>query len=148
MNSDIKIYTDGGARGNPGPSASAFIVIKNSKIIHKGSRYLGRATNNEAEYNAVIDAFEWLTKSNIREAINKVFFNIDSELVVNQLKGNYKTKSENLKPLITRIKILGNILDKEIVYRAVPREDNRLADKLVNQKLDLIKYTRGFDEKV
>src|SRR3990167_7939759 len=147
MGSYIKIYTDGGARGNPGPSASAFL-INNSKIIYKGSRYLGKATNNEAEYNAVIDAYEWLTQSSLRETIKKVVFNIDSELVVKQLQEKYRTKSENLKPLIARIKSLENILKKEVVYKTVPREANKLADKLVNQKLDLMQHTENFDENI
>ena len=148
MGSYIKIYTDGGARGNPGPSASAFLVINNSKIIYKRSRYFGKATNNEAEYNAVIDAYEWLTQSSLRETIKKVVFNIDSELVVKQLQEKYRTKSENLKPLIARIKSLENILKKEVVYKTVPREANKLADKLVNQKLDLMQHTENFDENI
>lgn len=139
MDNVIKIYTDGGARGNPGPAASAFVVIKKGKIIYKHSRYLGNATNNEAEYNAVIDVFEWLVKNALKEDINRLIFNLDSELVVNQLAGAYKVKSENLKPLFTKVKSLEGAVKKQISYKSIPREENKLADKLVNEKLDLIK---------
>lgn len=136
MGSEIIIYTDGGARGNPGPSASAFIVIRDGKIIYKHSNYLGIATNNEAEYKAVIAAGEWLQK-NMPNGIDLITFNLDSELVVSQLNRVYKVKSENLKPLYIKVKNTERIINTTTLYKAIPREKNRLADKLVNEELDL-----------
>ena len=60
MNNSVKIYTDGGARGNPGPAAAAFVVVADGKVIYKDSKFLGISTNNEAEYRALIIALEWL----------------------------------------------------------------------------------------
>jgi len=131
----IYIYCDGGARGNPGEAASAFVVKEGKNIIHKNSFYLGIATNNEAEYTAVQKAMVWLVSDKtFKEA--DVKFVLDSELVAMQLKGRYKVKSENLKKIYLTVKELENSFSGKVVYESVPREKNKLADSLVNQKLD------------
>src|SRR3989344_4328983 len=106
MVNSTKIYTEGGARGNPGFGAAAFVVLEDSKVIYKGSKFLGTVTNNEAEYTAVIIALEWLKKNLPKYFGREVRFFLDSQLVVQQLNGFYKVKSDNLKSLITTIKIL------------------------------------------
>lgn len=127
---NLEIYCDGGARGNPGPAASAFIVYENKKIIHKEGKALGVTTNNVAEYTAVIMALTWL-----KEATSVTFF-LDSELVVKQLTGLFKIKDEKLKELAINVKELERKFSGEIFYKSVRRESNAVADALVNETLD------------
>lgn len=136
MNKDLKIYSDGGARGNPGPAASAFVVIENGRVIFKASKYLGVSTNNVAEYSALILALYWL-KKNQSKTINKIAtFHLDSELIVKQLKGEYKIKNSKLKTLNNKIKKIEKNIELEIKYIYIPRAKNKIADHLVNKELD------------
>ena len=137
MNHSIKIYTDGGARGNPGPGGAAFVIMKDGKVIYKDSKFLGTSTNNEAEYYALIMALEWLNKNIEKLKGKNVLFLLDSQLVVRQLTGLYKVKSDNLKPLFKKVKNLTSTVNEvKLSFVSVGREKNRLADKLVNIKLD------------
>jgi len=104
MKSEIKVYADGGSRGNPGPSASAFLVEKKGEVIYSESKYLGNSTNNRAEYMAIIMALKWLTKN--RELIGDglITFFLDTELAVRQLTGVYKIKNAVLKKLVRTAK--------------------------------------------
>lgn len=131
----LKIYCDGGARGNPGPAAGAFVVMDGKKIVYKNSRFLGTTTNNVAEYSAAYDALKWLAvyKKNVHR---KLVFFLDSELVVRQLSGEYKIKSPKLKTLASKIKTLEKRMASEISYNYVPRAKNKLADEMVNKQLD------------
>ena len=131
-----KVYADGGARGNPGPAACAFVVVEDGKIIHKDSKFLGTATNNVAEYSAVLLAHEWINKNNKNLSYENIVFFLDSELVTRQLRGVYKIKNDSLKKLATKIKKLEMTLEKNVSYSSVPRSKNILADKLVNEQLD------------
>ena len=133
---ELNIYCDGGARGNPGPAASSFIVLVNGKEIHNESKFLGETTNNVAEYNAVLMAFKWLSQYLEKNKYSKVIFFLDSQLVVKQLRGFYKIKSERLRPLILTIKKMENILNENIFYTYIPRNRNRRTDFLVNKILD------------
>lgn len=128
----LSIYCDGGARGNPGPAAAAFVVFAGRKCLHEGGAYLERATNNVAEYTAVILALEWLHESG-RSSSTAHFF-LDSELLVEQLNGNYKVKSPNLKPLFARAESL--IKGGRPTFEHVERSKNARADALVNKILD------------
>lgn len=132
----LKIYTDGGARGNPGPSAAAFVVIEGGKVMHKGTEFLGKKTNNEAEYAGVIIALKWLLQKKDEYKKREILFCLDSELVTRQLVGQYKVKSKNLQPLITEVKKLERELGARVNYTYVPREKNRLADSLLNETID------------
>jgi len=132
MESTVEIYCDGGARGNPGPAACAFVAITNGKIIYKQGKYIGKATNNVAEYSAVILALTWLTKQNFQE----INFRLDSQLVARQLEGSYKIKNENLKSLFATARELQKKLNTQINFSYVPRIKNVLADRLVNDTLD------------
>lgn len=136
MNSFIKINTDGGARGNPGPAASAFLVFAADNKLVEGSKFLGKSTNNEAEYQAVLLALEWLETNYKNLDTNMVRFFLDSELVVKQLNGAYKIKSKNLLPLHLKAKSIIAKLPLKISFSFVYRENNIDADSLVNKEID------------
>jgi ribonuclease HI len=131
------IYCDGGSRGNPGPAACAF-VIKDSekKIIAKKGLFLETVTNNQAEYQAVILALDYLSKNPdlISQEIN-IF--LDSVLVASQINGLFKIKNSDLRNLLFKIRELESEIKSKIIYNIIPREQNADADLLVNQTLDL-----------
>lgn len=125
-----KIYTDGGARGNPGPAGIGVVIETNGKkfTYHK---FIGTATNNQAEYLAVIFAFE---KAKDLKIENIDLF-LDSELVCNQLKRVYKVKDKDLGSLF--VKTWNAILGfKKVNFFHVPRKENKEADFLVNKAID------------
>ncbi len=126
------IYSDGGSRGNPGPSASAYIILdQNEQLITEGGVYLGVTTNNQAEYQAVYQALQKASELEIKV----IDFRLDSDLVVKQLNGIYKIKNRDLWPIHENIKKLEASFDK-ISFSHVRREFNQLADALVNKTLD------------
>ncbi|KKU02922.1 MAG: Ribonuclease H [Candidatus Woesebacteria bacterium GW2011_GWE1_45_18] len=135
METLLKIYCDGGARGNPGPAAAAFVVERRGKVIFKSARFLGKATNNVAEYSAVLLAMRWLSKFDPKD-LSEVRFILDSELVAKQLAGLFKIKNENLRILYFSVKEEEKKIPLSISFAAVPRNKNRLADLLVNRTLD------------
>ena len=131
------IHTDGGARGNPGPSAIG-VVINCAGDIKKYGEYIGEATNNEAEYQAVIFALKKLKQLIGKEKAKseaEVEIHLDSELLASQLNGEYKIKEKNLQQLFLEVWNLRQDF-KSVSFKYIPREDNRGADKLVNQALD------------
>ncbi len=130
---EIVVHTDGGARGNPGPSACAFVAEINGKIIQQESSYLGTSTNNYAEYQGVLLALKWLVKN---FSTTTSTFYLDSELVVRQLNGIYKVKDKKLIELFDKIKDLSKSLNYAITYKHIPRTQNKIADFLVNKELD------------
>ncbi len=136
MDEDLIIYSDGGARGNPGPASCAFIAEYKGKIVFKNSKYLGKSTNNFAEYSGVILAFEWLEKNISSYPSEGITFFLDSELVAKQLAGLFKVKNENLKQLFYKVKLLEKKLKTKVSYKNISREKNKLADFLVNKELD------------
>ena len=128
----IIIYTDGGARGNPGPAGiGAVLYNENKKIIAEISRYLGVATNNQAEYKALISAL----RKAIELKADELDCYLDSELVVKQLKREYKVKNAELAPLFLEIHNL-SLSFKKITYTHIPREKNKAADQLANEAMD------------
>ena len=128
----MKVFTDGGARGNPGPAAIGVVVQdEQGRTVYELGRTIGETTNNVAEYRAVIGALEWI-KSQPRPAV--VNFYSDSTLVVNQLQGLWKIKQAHLKPLIDEVRRLAEGLI--VTFTAIPRAQNEAADALVNQALD------------
>jgi|OpeIllAssembly_1097287.scaffolds.fasta_scaffold403803_2 ribonuclease HI len=132
----LEIFTDGGSRGNPGPGASAFIVFKDKNEVFRQAFFFNKTTNNIAEYFAVLMAVLWLSKNIDIVGINAVVFKIDSELIVNQLKGIYKIKNEKLKNIYNKINNLTNSTGINISYTHIPRNLNKIADSLVNEKMD------------
>lgn len=134
----IIVYTDGGARGNPGPAAIG-VVIKDASghAIKSYGEVIGETTNNEAEYRAVISALQKAKALLGKERTKKISVevNADSEFVVRQLNGEYKIEEERLFPFF--IKIWNIKMDfGEIKFRHIPREKNKEADRLVNEALD------------
>jgi ribonuclease HI len=130
------IYCDGGARGNPGPAAIGFIVSdQRKKVLAKVGQTIGRATNNVAEYQGVVHALTWFQK-NISSPKPRIKIFLDSMLVVNQLNGFFKIKNAALRDLAIKVRQLENLLNAEVSYHFVPREQNQIADFLVNQALD------------
>lgn len=138
-NTHIIIYSDGGARGNPGPAGIGAVIERKledeSRKTDKISKYIGTATNNQAEYQAVIEALTWV-KENINEPDLEIECLLDSELIVEQLNQRYKIKNEGLKALFWQIRDLVMTLGGKISFKYIPREKNREADKLVNKALD------------
>lgn len=135
------IYTDGGARGNPGPAAiGIYIVDQDGREFFKFGKNIGTATNNVAEYTAVIEALCWL-KDNEGKLILRGYsinFFLDSKLVVCQLNGLYKIKDNKLKELSIKIRELEQAIGGNVRYSFIPREKNTVADALVNSSyLDL-----------
>lgn len=131
------IHTDGGARGNPGP-AGIGVVINGLAETKKYGEYIGEATNNEAEYQAVIFALKKLKQLIGKEKSKseaEVEIHLDSKLLTSQLNGEYKIKEKRLQKLFLEVWNLKQDF-KKVSFKNIPREDNRGADKLVNQALD------------
>lgn len=137
MSGKIIIYTDGGSRGNPGPAASAFVALKDGQIFDKGSSYLGVTTNNQAEYKAVILALLWLLKNKNTLSPTVIEFYLDSELITYQLTGKYKVKDPGLHLLFNEALKIKKQLNTPVSFNVVRRENNKDADRLVNETLDL-----------
>lgn len=135
----LTIYCDGASRGNPGPAASAFVVMDQDEILYEAGHKLGVATNNVAEYQAILAAHSWLVEnSNLISNYSQVEFVLDSELATNQLNGVYKIKSPGLIPLVTKIKSLQKNVSLPIVFTHVKRHKNKRADALANKALDTV----------
>ena len=132
----LQVYTDGGSRGNPGHSAYGFVVKIDGKTIKDEGGYLGVETNNFAEYTAIIKALKWIATNHEKENIECL---MDSLLAASQLSGKYRVKNPKIKSLFLQVKSLENKLGK-IVYKHIPRDQNKEADKLVNVALDKIIY--------
>jgi len=136
MNSKkLKIYTDGGSRGNPGPTASAFLIYQGDTLLEKGSKYLGISTNNVAEYTALLLSLQKLIEIKGLDYESVEVF-MDSELAVKQLNGLYKVKNENLKTLHNKIKSIIADNNLKVNFIHVRRSGNKESDRLVNIELD------------
>jgi ribonuclease HI len=132
FDADYIIYIDGASRGNPGHASYGFAVLNPSgKVLHCGSGYIGIRTNNVAEYTALLEALRFVLANDI----HSVEIRSDSELVVKQLNGEYKVKSEHLAELNEECR---NFLRRLSWYeiKHVPRSMNKIADKLANEALD------------
>jgi ribonuclease HI len=128
----VKLYTDGGSRGNPGPSASGFVLYdEQDNVIYAGGEYLGITTNNQAEYQAVRLGLKKALELSPKEV--KIY--MDSLLVVNQMNGVFKIKNRDLWPIHSDIKGLVEKIPK-VSFTHVPREFNKEADAEVNRVLD------------
>ena len=127
-----KLFTDGGARGNPGPAAYGYVLeADDGTVLAAHGERIGIATNNVAEYSALIAGLE----KALELAVPEVEVISDSELLVKQMNGEYRVKNEALRELSARASQLARQIG-EVSYRAVRREHNELADRLVNEALD------------
>lgn len=136
MKLTLKVYSDGASRGNPGPSAIAFMILtEDEKILKRYSKYVGIRTNNQAEYEALISALEFASKL----ASQEVVCCLDSELVVKHLNGEYQVQNPNLKILWLKVKELKQKFQK-ISFTHVPRTERYIeeVDLLANQTLDRV----------
>lgn len=127
----LTTYTDGGARGNPGPAAIGVVIKHGAETIKEFGRYLGETTNNQAEYRALISALEHVAELEAEE----VECMLDSELVVKQMRHEYRVKDPDLAPLFLKVYNLSQSF-KKISYTHIPREKNKEADAMVNEALD------------
>ena len=127
------VEADGGSRGNPGPAGYGSVVLDaaTGETLVEAAEYIGVATNNVAEYRGLIAGLEKALELGVTE-LEVVS---DSELVVKQMRGEYKVKNATLRDLVQRASQLARQLD-EVAYTAVRREHNELADRLVNEALD------------
>lgn len=127
----LTIHTDGGARGNPGPAAIGVTIDAEGLSVGSISRTIGETTNNQAEYQAVHAALEWARD----HGVSSVDLYADSELIVKQLRGEYKVKNKELAPWFIKCQALVNDIGR-VRFHVVRREQNAAADALVNEALD------------
>ncbi|MCL5113801.1 MAG: ribonuclease HI family protein [Patescibacteria group bacterium] len=133
----INIYTDGGARGNPGPAGiGVYIEDQNKNKVCELAEKIGVSTNNVAEYKAVVLALFWISENMDKIGDRKISISLDSQLVYSQIVGLYKVKNADLRDLLFKIRELEAKINREIRYINIPREKNKMADKLVNMALD------------
>jgi ribonuclease HI len=134
MQTRLNIYSDGGARGNPGPAAAAYLILaENGEVIKAESRYLGKRTNNQAEYEALIAALKAAAELGAKEVV----CHLDSQLVCRHLTGAYRVKNPELLKLWTETQELKRCF-KDVQFVNVPRTHRFIqeADLLVNKTLD------------
>lgn len=137
----LQVYTDGGSKGNPGPSSIGGVFYLDKKKVFNFKKAIGITTNNDAEYSALIRALQILNpKSEIPNKlqiqnfknIKQIQFYSDSRLMVNQINGLFKVKQGKIREYILKIRILEQEINLPISYHLIPREENWEADKLVN----------------
>lgn len=131
----FSLYTDGAARGNPGPAGAGWVICDSKDAaLAKNKKYLGELTNNQAEYQALLLALSDLAEYGDFSKMRLQIFS-DSELLVRQLKGEYKVKNQGLKPLFQEALLtLAKLGDYSI--NSIPREENAVADSLANEAID------------
>lgn len=131
MSDKLIIYTDGASRGNPGHAGIGVAIYTGEELVEVVSEYIGQTTNNVAEYYAFIKGLEKARDLGAKE----VDCYLDSELLVKQLSGEYRVKNEGLKPLYSRVRKIINDFNR-VTVKHVPREENKVADKMANQGID------------
>ncbi|MFA9288361.1 MAG: ribonuclease HI family protein [Weeksellaceae bacterium] len=132
----ITLHTDGGSLNNPGKAGIGFLVHSEDKLLHKHSEYIGIASNNVAEYTALIKALEYVQEHlSLDPKTDKLQVFADSELMIRQMLGQYKVKNADLRPLYERAKDIENALPLPVKYTHVLRHLNADADALVKAAL-------------
>ena len=136
--SNIEVFTDGGSRGNPGQAAiGVYIREANGNVLKTIGKRIGEATNNVAEYKAVLEALSWLIENKETiEKYSKISFFLDSQLVYSQINGLFKVKSENIREYVYAAREKQKQLGIPVEWSHIPREKNANADRLVNLALD------------
>lgn len=131
----VKVFTDGASRGNPGTAAVGIVINdENDKEIMTLGKYIGECTNNVAEYTALIESVKLL--KDLNEPFEEISFFCDSELIVKQIRGEYKIKNKDLINLSLEFWKEIKSLNKKFSIRHIPREENKRADILANKALD------------
>src|SRR5262249_47655448 len=136
----LTIHTDGAARGNPGPAAFAYVISRNGEPPIEEAGCLGRTTNNQAEYTALVRALEHALRLGTQ---HRLVVHSDSELMVKQMKGEYRVKDPGLKPLYEKAVQLSGRFDHKPRFVHVRREQNSRADALCNEALDGVRLPGG-----
>ena len=133
MNKKLVIYTDGGARGNPGPAGIGVVIFdgQEKNILGQYKKYIGETTNNQAEYQAVVLGLQEAKKLKAQE----IEVRMDSELICSQINGRYKVKNPDFQDSFIKIWNLKQFF-KKTEFKYIPREKNKLADSLANQSMD------------
>lgn len=143
INNALNVFTDGGARGNPGEGAiGVYITDGNKNQLAGFGKKIGFTTNNAAEYKAVIEALDWIIenkKSLPKDA--KIYFFLDSKLVCSQIIGIFKVKNADLRNLLFDVRNREAQINFPIYYKHIPREQNKKADSFVNMALDKSPYS-------
>lgn len=131
----LQIYTDGGSKGNPGPGSIGIAFFLNGTKIDTYREDIGYVTNNEAEYQALVTALEKSKKQIVKSKdITKMQCFSDSRLMVNQVNGLFKVKNAKIREFIFKIRSLENEIGLPVSYIHIPREKNKIADSLVNNR--------------
>ncbi len=127
----VEVYVDGASRGNPGPAGIGVVISSEGREVRRFKQFIGHATNNEAEYRALLAALKLAREMGARSVVVKS----DSELLVKQLRGEYKVRKKSLALLYDKaLRELGNFEEFEI--RHISREENKTADRLANEAID------------
>lgn len=129
----IEIFTDGGSRNNPGDAGLGAYIVRDGIVLAELSEYLGKQTNNFAEYTAVIRALEWCVENGLSGEV--LSCKMDSKLVVEQVQGRWKVKEPTLRPLVARVQELAAQFPT-VTFAHIPREQNKEADRLANDAMD------------
>lgn len=133
----VSIYTDGGSRGNPGPSGFGVVIYdQNNQIVDQISKFVGTKTNNEAEYLALNEAISWLKTNQEPLSITSVDFYSDSQLLVRQMQGRYKVKAPTILPLYRLATSLLFETKLKYQFHEILRDLNSAADALANEAMD------------
>jgi len=133
----IQIYTDGGSRGNPGPAAiGVYIVNGRNRELARIGKKIGEATNNAAEYQAILEGFAWVLANKDKHSVSEVHFFMDTQLAYSQIVGLYKVKNERIRNFIFEIRQKEAELGAPVFYNHILRERNKNADQMVNLALD------------
>ncbi|MGC9062979.1 ribonuclease HI family protein [Calditerrivibrio sp.] len=131
------MYTDGASSGNPGPSGCGFLIYRGSKLLYSDKIYIGFATNNVAEYNAILFAVRKAKEFHPK----KILIKTDSELIARQFSGIYKVRDENLRKIY--LEILEEVKGIEFNVEHIRREQNKLADKLSKEAVTMGANSNG-----
>jgi len=128
----LSLFTDGAARGNPGPAGAGFVLFNDAnEVVFEGAKYLGEATNNQAEYTALDEGL----KKALELECAEINIYMDSELIVKQIKGEYRVKNQGLKPMFKDVTLKLSKFENYTISH-VRRENNKQADKLANKAID------------
>jgi ribonuclease HI len=134
INNVIEIFCDGASRGNPGPASIGVVAYLGEKVVFEISETIGIETNNVAEWTALFRGFQ----NAVEEGFQSLHFFLDSELVVKQMKGEYKIKKPELQSIKAKIDPLIDLV-QSVKFQHIPREKNKEADRLANEALDKLK---------
>lgn len=134
----LTIHTDGGSRGNPGQAATGVVILQDATVLEELKQAIGIATNNEAEYAAVLASLEWLLLKTPELEPSQVIWKLDSKLVVEQLSKNWKIKEPRMRELAEKCWRQLSALPCPYKFVHIPRAENAAADALVNQALDAL----------